>query len=132
MQDKKSVYSFDNNLVAFNTFVLPKRYDSVSSSRCSKTTRAAFSGVIGGFSLATHRIWYLCWFYMCTYVCFGFFLNKRNVCCVKKNYTNLDGVKTTNGIQKGFKYYWNKKNNDKTHGNVFETLFVSMRICLVN
>lgn len=39
-------------------------------------------------------------------------------------------------LQMGFKRDLNtteiKRNNDKTHGNVFETLFVSMRICLVN
>lgn len=44
----------------FSTFVLPNRNCSVSRSRCSKITLADFSGVIGGFSLFTHRIEYLC------------------------------------------------------------------------
>lgn len=44
-----------------NTFVLPYRYCSVSISRWSKITRAAFSGVNGCLSLVAHRIEYL-WF----------------------------------------------------------------------
>lgn len=40
------------------------------------------------------------------FICVFCFLNERNVFVLKKIAQNLDGVKTTSGNKRGFKYYY--------------------------